>query len=293
MAQALVLATSLAPGKRLDRQQAALASWRACGFRAVSFNSAAEIALLRPAFPDLDFVVPPRTAEGVTGKPLVYVGDILAWFRAGPERLGGLVNSDIVLDPPGDLAGLVRREALGSLVVSTRVETDPSGTRPERRNPWCFDLFFFDRVMIDLFVDCGFCLGMPYWDYWMPTTVALHGLPLKALRTDLAYHESHAEAWSDQRYLFGHRFVEFLLAEIDRTEASLGPGGDPRRDFLKGLLSVHYRKIHARLKTRDAESLDAAERFHVTAQYVEFCDALNETTFRYLHHRAQPLDLGG
>ncbi len=291
MPEPITLATSLAPGKRIERQRAALASWRANGFQVVSFNARGEVDVLRAEFPDLTFVEPRRTAQNLTGKPLVFVADILDWFRDGPARIGGLVNSDIVLAPKGDLAALMRREALGSLVVSTRVETMGGDGLAGKRNPWCFDLFFFDRPLIDLFADGGFCLGMPYWDYWMPMTVALHGLPLKAIRNDLAYHESHPEAWSEQRYPFSHRFVEFLLAEIGRAGPEGAADSDPIRAFLGGLLTIAYRKIHARLLGRDGASLSEAERFHVSAQYVEFCDALNETVFHFLHHRARLIDL--
>jgi hypothetical protein len=291
MPESILVATSLAPGKREDVQRRALASWRALGFEIVSFNSALEIARLQPAFPEVVFHDPGRTAEFSTGKPLIFVADILAWFKEKGPRVCGIVNSDILLDPPGDLAAFARAEALGSLVIGTRVEIEEIEQRQGKRNLWGFDLFFFDRALIDVFVDHKFCLGMPFWDYWMPFTAALHGLPLKQIDTDVAFHMAHDEAWTSQRFLYSHMFVEFLLAEIARKQASSGALDDPLLTFLQGFLSVYYRKIHTRLLGRETPDVPDQEKFHVAAQFVEFCDALNETTFLFLRRQAQRIGL--
>jgi hypothetical protein len=236
---------------------------------------------------------PGRTAEFTTGKPLVYVADILTWFKEKGPRICGIINSDILLDPPGDLAAFARDEGQGSLIIGTRVEINSPEQRQGKRNLWGFDLFFFDRALIDVFIDHKFCLGMPFWDYWMPFTAALHGLPLKQIETDLAFHMAHEEAWSNQRFLYSHMFVEFLLAEMARKQASSGQQDDPLLTFLHGFLTVYYRKIHTRLLGRETPEVPDEEKFHVAAQFVEFCDALNETTFLFLRRQARQIVLPG
>lgn len=294
MTDSLILATSLVPGRNLDLQHQAVASWQKLGFGVLSFNRADEIERLKQDFPGIDFHDPGRDASEVTGKPLIYLADILNYFVGHGTGVFGIVNSDILLDPSGDLRACMLKEARESLVVATRVEIDQPLSRQGRRNLWGFDAMFLDSGMARRFTDCGFCLGMPFWDYWMPMTAALNGLPFKQIKSDVAFHVRHAEAWSDKRFLFSHMFVKFLQDEIVRAEAARAQASlaeDPALVFLQGYFSYYYGKIHTRLLGRDTTDLAADEKFHVAAQFAEFTDALNETTFMFMRRQAKAIEL--
>jgi hypothetical protein len=290
MSESFTLATSLVPGRNLDVQRKAVQSWQALGFDILSFNRAAEIGPLREAFPGVAFHDPGRDAQDVTGKPLIYLADILAHVRQlGPGPFG-IVNADIILEAPEGFRERMREHATGSLAVATRVEIDNLDTREGRRNLWGFDAMFLDAAVAARFTDCGFCLGMPFWDYWMPMTAALHGLPYKQNSNDVAFHQKHAEAWSDKRFLFSHMFVKFLQEEMQRAEAArLNLPEDPSFVFLQGFFSYYYSKIHTRLLGRDVADLSEDEKFHVAAQFVEFTDALNETTYMFMRRQARQI----
>lgn len=292
MSESFPLATSLVPGRNMDVQRAAVASWRAQGFKIVSFNRAQEIGPLSQVFPDLEFHDPGRDAKDVTGKPLIYLADILSYFRARRSGPFGIVNADIVLDPPLGFAQRIEAEAQGSLVVATRVEVADLAERTGKRNLWGFDAMFLDTDLASRFTDCGFCLGMPFWDYWMPMTAVLHQLPYKQIKNDVAFHRSHAEAWSDKRFLFSHMFVKFLQEEIARAQAARGAVApeDPCFVFLQGFFSYYYGKIHARLLGSDTSDLAEDEKFHIAAQFAEFTDALNETTFMFMRRQARLIE---
>jgi hypothetical protein len=289
MPNAFTLATSLVPGRNLDVQKAAVASWAKLGFRILSFNRGSEIAPLGQDFPDVAFHDPGRDAGEVTGKPLVFLSDILAYFIDRQPGVFGIINSDIVLDAPHDLKAQLQAEARDALVVATRVEIDDLASREGKRNLWGFDAMFLDTNMARRFTDCGFCLGMPFWDYWMPMTAALHGLAYKQIKTDIAFHLRHAEAWSDKRFLFSHMFVKFLQDEIVR--AMSGKPEDPAFIFLQGYFTYYYNKIHARLLGGDTADLAEDEKFHIAAQFAEFTDALNETTFMFMRRQARLIEL--
>jgi hypothetical protein len=292
MPESFTLATSLVPGRNLEVQHRAVQSWQALGFDIVSFNRQTEIGPLSQEFPGLVFHDPGRDASDVTGKPLVYLSDILRYFQERQTGPFGLVNADIILDPAPGFIDRVRTQAQGALVVATRVEIDDLDVRQGRRNLWGFDAMFLDPDMAARFTDCGFCLGMPFWDYWMPMTAVLHGLPYRQIKNDVAFHLKHAEAWSDKRFLFSHMFVKFLQDEIGRAEAARsGQPEDPNLVFLQGFFSYYYNKIHARLVGRDTSDLAEDEKFHVAAQFAEFTDALNETTYMFMRRQAQPIEI--
>ncbi len=287
MSENFTLATSLVPGRNLEVQRQAVASWRALGFDILSFNRDSEIEQLRQDFPGISFHDPGRDAYDTTGKPLIYLADILGHFIARQAGVFGIVNSDILLDASPGFKQRVANEAQGSLLVTTRVEIADLGERTGKRNLWGFDAMFLDTEMAKRFTDCGFCLGMPFWDYWMPMTAAIHGLALKQNKNDVAFHLKHAEAWSGKRFLFSHMFVKFLQDEIARARMP----ADPSFVFLQGFFSYYYGKIHGRLLGSDTADLAQDEKFHVAAQFAEFTDALNETTFMFMRRQARLIEL--
>lgn len=289
MSAPLLVATSLAPGKRADVQAAAVASWRNLGCAIWSFNATDEIAQLAPAYPDVVFVEPPRTARIAAGRPLVYVADMLDRLKESGAAAIGLINSDILIEGPPGLGERIAQAAQASLMVATRIEIDSLGTRQGERNLSGFDAFFLDPALVPLFVDHGFCLGMPYWDYWLPLTVALNRLPLKRIENDIVYHPRHEESWGESRTIYGQKLLETVKAELARAQAARGSETLPLVEFLEGFLALYTGKIVARAQDRALDSLPPHERFHVAAQLVEFLDALHETTFLYLRHAATPM----
>lgn len=291
MTESFTLATSLVPGRNLEIQRLAVQSWQKLGFRVLSFNRDAEIGFLERDFEGVAFVDPQRDAAAQTGKPLVYLADILKHLSTAAVGPFGIVNSDIQLDPPPGFVDRLRAEAVDSLVVTTRVEIDAPQARSGKRNLWGFDAMFLDAGMAANMTDYGFCLGMPFWDYWMPMTAALNGLAYKQIKTDVAFHPQHAEAWSDKRFLFTDMFVRFLQDEIARAQARRAHlPEDPAFVFLQGYFGYYYNKIQARLQARDSSGLADDEKFHVAAQFVEFTDALNETTFMFMRRQARQIE---
>jgi GT2 family glycosyltransferase len=190
----LTLATSLAPiGPAL--QQRAVASWQALGcVDVVSFNIAAEIRQLQPQYPDVRFIEVQRDGRERTGKPLVRVDDVFAWFRSSGLAHGGFVNSDIVLQP-ADRAGFlasVRANIDGAMLFSRRIEVESLDRLEGLFYPTGFDLWLWDNAVLDAFDQpTDYYVGFPHWDYYAVLMPLLKGHKIRQFAYPLAYHQKH------------------------------------------------------------------------------------------------------
>ncbi len=189
----LTVGTSIAPQGQA-KQQRAVASWQALGLQVVSFNIAAEIAQLQPLYPGVRFVEVARDGRQRTGKPLVRVDDVFAWFRASGLPHGGFVNSDIVLQPAdrdGFLASL-QANIEGAMLFSRRIEVDSLDRLEGRYYPTGFDAWFWDSAVLASFErDTDYYVGFPHWDYYAVLMPLVHGFAIRQFACPLAWHESH------------------------------------------------------------------------------------------------------
>jgi hypothetical protein len=223
----VVVATSIAP-HHLDKQRAAIDSWRACGFHVVSLNVPAEIGKLRPTFPDVEFVPVGRDGGQLTGRPLVYFDDVAGYLRSLHVEVCGIVNSDIYLLPERDSVETILREARGSLVFGSRVDVRSLEQLLGPVYTTGFDFFFFDRRVLDGYAPSSFMLGMPWWDYWAPLQAMQQGFPIKYLESPFAYHVEHKRNYLDDNFLrLGREFAENLLAHYLRPVRSHFPSLQP------------------------------------------------------------------
>ncbi|MFO1270970.1 MAG: glycosyltransferase family 2 protein [Rubrivivax sp.] len=215
----LTVGTSLAPQGEA-RQQRAVASWRALGFEVVSFNVAAEIALLQPRYPGVRFVEVTRDGRERTGKPLVRVDDVFAWFRASGLRHGGFVNADIVLQPAdreGFLASL-RTNVEGAMVFARRVEVDSFDHLEGRFYPTGFDAWFWDREVLSAFEQpTDYYVGFPHWDYYAVLMPLVHGFPVRQFACPVAFHETHPMYYDPVKdgIVYGLKTFELVAPHAD------------------------------------------------------------------------------
>ena len=122
------IATSIAPGSRLSVQKQAIESWLALGFRVVSLNCPEEVELLEDQFPGVEFIPQMRTGQMITGKPVIYINDILQYFRTRPDQICAIVNSDIFFKSDKNLCECLAKAARGGLVYGQRIEVSDFGS---------------------------------------------------------------------------------------------------------------------------------------------------------------------
>ena len=149
----VAVATSIPPklsrenaGKRIDAeyQKLCITSLVQCGFRVISVNSRDEIAILRPAFPEVTFVETTRNASQWTGRKNPYIADLLQCLKDVPESVVGIVNSDLVFENSPAWAECLAPLALGGTVlIGQRYDTHSLFGGTFRRFWPGFDYFFF------------------------------------------------------------------------------------------------------------------------------------------------------
>ncbi|MEG4519845.1 MULTISPECIES: FkbM family methyltransferase [unclassified Microcoleus] len=211
-----VIATSIAPGN-IDNQRAAVESWRALGFSPVSLNSPEEISQLQSIYENVTFHAVKRDARVEAGRPLVYLDDMFAYLRDRPAKICGIVNSDIRLKADGDLISFIGQQAENAVVFGSRTDIDSPEKTGGEIYAKGFDFFFFDKELLKQFPDSQFCLGLPWWDLWIPLIAKQKGLTVKYLETAIAYHIKHGVNYiNDCWQKMGIHFMGFFQPDLSR-----------------------------------------------------------------------------
>ncbi len=211
----LVIATSISP-KNLAKQVKAVESWVKLGFDVVSINCAEEIQKLQGAFPDVKFIQAKRDAREMFGKPFIYFDDFLEYFLRTDSEICGIVNSDILLIGDKGIVSFIKEEAADSLVYGPRINVDSLERLDGKFFNEGFDFFFFPKIFGSFFQKSCFCVGMPWWDYWMPLILILEGISVKKLTSPFAYHIKHSFRWNgDQGKLLINKCFEYLQPKLN------------------------------------------------------------------------------
>ena len=298
----IILATSLVPQRDHALQAAAVASWRAAGFAVISVNGAKEADSVRREFPGVEVVAVERTAEQFAKKPVPFIHDLLAALRracAGAEPAEctvGIINADIYMRPLPDLARTIRREAKGALLLGPRVDVPNraafetfTATGHETYSIG-YDYFLMSGDLLDDFAESPFCMGMPFWDYWMPLVALLQGRPLKAVTTPVALHVAHDTRWDDTIYLFFHALISYVI-ELCRTGLGRDISAPARQfDLMFDALSHIYAGVFER-GTQAPPGASAPDQAGVTA-LADFYDRFQQVAVHHIKSRASPISVG-
>ena len=138
------------------------------------------------------------------------------------------------------------------------------------------------------FADSPFCVGMPFWDYWMPLVALLKGRPLKALRSPVALHIAHETRWDDTIYVYFHALIGAVLQACEASRGRDTSATGRQFELLLDMLKHLYDDAFARgTKTgSDGNVLpDAVEGL------AAFYDRFQEVAVHHIKSRAQPLVL--
>ncbi|MBD2088990.1 hypothetical protein H6F67_03870 [Microcoleus sp. FACHB-1515] len=244
MTEDVVIVTSIAP-VGIEKQKAAIDTWIALGFSVVSLNIQAEVDKLKSIFSNVKFHVVNRDGREKYGKPLVYIDDILSYLQEYGGKIGGIVNSDIHIRAEKDFASFILEQAEDSMVFASRVDIDSSESKSGETYAYGFDMFFFDQKLLKFFPTSDLCLGVPWWDYWVPLIALQKGLNTKYITNTVAYHIKHKINYSVQTW----RKVGIWFADL----------------FSPGMKT----KLFEKLMSEQLESLDEDLGPHVTYNFIQ------------------------
>lgn len=283
---AIPVATSIAPGTRLEVQAEAVASWMGLGFRVLSFNAPDEIAALAPHFEGVEFVEMARNGRLLAGKPVVYVSDMLTGLKALEAPVAGIVNSDIFLAADSRFPDFIAEHTAGGFLYAPRFQVAHFQATEGTLDPLGYDLFFFDRALIVDWGESRFCLGMPFWDHWFPLMPILAGRPTVKLVSPTIRHIPHETVRDDSFFMFNDEYVRYLIQRITADADNAG------RWQAFGL--GYFAETHARLKAQaDDGSANEAERMRRLERLAEFYDSFTRYVVLFLDRNSQRLDYPG
>jgi len=299
----LFLATSLVPGADRALQTAAVQSWRDAGFTVMSVNGAAEIATLTRDYPHVTFVTAPTTAEKLAGKPVPYIHDLMKSLRAACVAHGasladctvGIINADIHFRMPAQATAALLASARDAVVLGPRVDVATQAAldafRPSGHETYSvgYDYFLMSGNVLADFNDSPFCLGMPFWDYWLPLIALLKGRPLKTMLAPVALHVGHETRWDHSIYFFFHALIGDVMdvCRATREQSIFAPAR--QFDMLYDLLSHVYADVFAR-GTKPAGNTNEPDAAGVTA-LANFYDRFQEVIVHHIKSHAAPVDL--
>lgn len=237
-ANGVKLVTSVAP-HNIESQRRAIDSWLHAGFSVTSLNIEPEIAQCRGAFPDIDFQPVVRDARPECGRPLVYLDDIFAFLKRHGSDVCGLINSDIHLRADEAKVRYVVDQARGSLVLACRTDVESLDNRIGEVYKHGYDVFLFDRAILDLVPSSKFCLGQPWWDYWFPSRFFRppRPIPLKLVTFPFAAHVKHSSNWNRDRNFEKYGLYCMQFSEPDKARALANQPSEQLRLSI-GLYSV-------------------------------------------------------
>jgi len=238
----LTIATSIAP-KNLKKQAKAIESWMKLGFDVVSLNCAEEIEILKRPFPNVNFVRTERDGRDLFGKTVVYFDDFLEYFRENNCELCSIVNSDIFLIGDEGIISFIKEQAADSVVYGPRVNIDSLEQLDGEFFNEGFDFFFFPKTLISCFPKSRFCIGLPWWDYWMLLIPILEGIPVKKLVSPFAYHIKHSFKWDrKQGKLLINKCFEYLQPKL-RDNFNANPDTNQSAFLARMLQAYHDRDV--------------------------------------------------
>lgn len=223
----VVIATSVAPRmQRLDPrgidigpdlQQRCVAAFAEQFGAVLAFNYSEEVAAVAADHPAATVIdVGPASASPFE-RPLVDIGAVFRHFaRLTDVDVFGLANSDVLASfGPADAACAIDCARKG-LVTFQRSETHDLASPAGPPYATGYDMFLFNRRVLEVVPMDGLCFGVPWWDYALPVMAMQAGITLFRGQPRFVRHYSHDVRWSREMWLAGLRaYLRNLQAQSE------------------------------------------------------------------------------
>ncbi len=287
----LTVGTSIVPARRIKIQQEAIATWQDAGLSVVSFNNTEEVSLLERDFPDVMFIQVHRTGDYFTGRPVIFISDILQNFAQRDDVVFGIINSDIYLDNFDSLASFLHKNAKNSFVYGPRLEVRSLNDKSGSIDPFGFDYFFFDRKFLHIWGEEKFCLGMPFWDHWFPLAPLLAGYSVKLLAEPIGRHISHPTDRDDSFFIFNDLFVQFIIHNMDQEAATKHSASSNKEISRLDLpdLATNYKRLKQNAQNAEANNLNPSEIREQYEKLAVFFDSITQKVILFLKEYSQSI----
>lgn len=187
--------------KRIERQQYCMETWKQFG-DITAVQTVGDVEILKPHFPDVNFVTTELTGEhqyGLPNRPR-----IKAMVDQGP---GLLINSDIKITSS-------RQEFENDWTPKPKqfnvgVRWDFDAPKSEKIINSCgIDAFLITEEVMECLPDVGFVIGVPMWDYWIVWHMMTERFKIKSKTSQGLLHLKHDINWTREQMELGKLIME-------------------------------------------------------------------------------------
>jgi tetratricopeptide (TPR) repeat protein len=176
-----------------DYDRLCVQSWIASGFRVLAINDREEIPALAARHPEIAFVPAERDARALFGRNTPFIAEMMSILARQPEPVLGIINSDLLFEPVSAWQTLAPIIARKTVATGQRYDTRMLAGGALHRYLPGFDYFFFDHGAANALAETilPFCIGLPWWDYWCPLSLALKGYDVRCVARPVVLHLGH------------------------------------------------------------------------------------------------------
>lgn len=194
--------TTINPYGNFEAQNEALLSWSKY-YDVYSVNLLEEIEVAKDKFPYVKFI---ETDDIFIydKKKLVKLNAILNSMKKVESKKFAIVNSDIILK-----RDIPTKFLTADLTIGTRWELDDVNKPYPFNNG--YDLFIFNKDIIDFFINDNYVIGMPWWDFWIPLIAIKAQLSVNHIKNEIIYHRTHQTNYDPDVWI---KFGEYLYKDI-------------------------------------------------------------------------------
>lgn len=210
--------TTINPNDNFDSQNEALLSWSE-KFEVYSVNTINEIEKIKEIYPYISFIETEDT-YAYKNKNLIKLNSILDSIKkVADDRHFCIINSDIILSKKNTFSKILNDEYLNNgIVISTRYEIDENN---KITNPFIsgYDVFIFNIKNIDILYNENFVIGMPWWDYWIPSISLKFLLNVYHIKNKVFFHRTHETNYNEESWVnFGEHLYRELIIKIMKKD---------------------------------------------------------------------------
>jgi len=192
---------------------------RNCIGNHVSLNYAHEIDGLSERFPNVKFVSVGDPSTSLFARPLVDFGKVQRYIQECDADYCAIINSDVYPSfTPEVLWSCIDAMGDGVLYVP-RVETRSLSVDTGIRYLHGLDFFVVPTSLFETVSLEGMALGVPWWDYALPTLAILAGVPLYSHRELKVLHLVHDVKWSHELWARGLQAYAAQILHADDSSA--------------------------------------------------------------------------
>ena len=194
--------TTINPYGNFEAQNEALLSWSKY-YDVYSVNPINEIEIVKDKFPYVKFI---ETDDiFIYGeKKLIKLNSILNSMKMIDSKKFAIINSDIILK-----RDIPTKFLKSDLTIATRWELDDINKPYPFNNG--YDLFIFNKDMIDLYLNDNYVIGMPWWDFWIPLITIKLQLTVNHIKSPIIFHRTHDTNYDNDIWI---KFGEYLYKDI-------------------------------------------------------------------------------